>query len=230
MDYTPKINYLDFIDEIDLSIESDNQKCLISYENLDSDSVELICGHKFNYIPLINDVFKQKFIFRKKKYKYINCPYCRQLHTDLLPYYDHLNVIKIFGVNTDDEKYEIIQKSYKYLFDEEPGECCYNFCNSSKKCNETKVFTHLINDKKYCLRHFKLMNKKFFDDAVTIKPIYNNIKETKPKKQKKKIISDHLKCIAKTKQDVQCSFKKKKGDYCTMHSKMNNLNELDLKI
>lgn len=221
MDNTPKINYLDLIDQIEEPQESDNTKCLISYENLDSNSVELLCGHKFNYIPLINDVFKQKFIFRKKNYKFINCPYCRQLHNKYLPYYDDLNVIKMYGVNSNDEKYEIYQKNYKYIVDKEPGECCYNFSKSNKNCKENKVYTHLVNDKKYCLRHLKLINKKLFDDPILIKPFYNKINEIKIKKQKK-IISEDEKCIAITKTGVQCSFKKKNGDYCTKHFKLNN--------
>ena len=71
--------------------------CLISGEKLLNDHITLPCNHKFNYIPLYNEVKKQKISFlpKSKSYSYletqrlkahqIKCPYCRKVIDGILP-------------------------------------------------------------------------------------------------------------------------------------------------
>ena len=94
------------IEENSQKIEEDDNLCLITNQPLVDKHVILECGHKFNYIPLFNDIknHKQKFnIFEgcntKLKTNEIRCPYCRNKQNGVLPYYEELNIKKINGVN-----------------------------------------------------------------------------------------------------------------------------------
>ena len=96
--------------ELDLPKEEVNSKenkeyCLITHEPLDINNISLSCGHKFNYVPLYNEVINQK------NYSYnvlettglslnqIKCPYCRTITDKLLPYIEHSAITHKWGVN-----------------------------------------------------------------------------------------------------------------------------------
>ncbi len=94
--------------------EEDNKKCLITNMPLADKFVELSCGHKFNYLPLYNDVLNHKKKFNniegsatRLKQNEMRCPYCRKKSTGLLPYYEDLNLPKVSGVNHIDTNYDI---------------------------------------------------------------------------------------------------------------------------
>jgi hypothetical protein len=64
------------------------------------------CGHKFNYLPLFNDILNHKKKFNNMESRSgtlhsneIRCPYCRNKQTGVLPYYEDLSLLKINGVN-----------------------------------------------------------------------------------------------------------------------------------
>lgn len=93
------------------SDEDDNEEmegtCLISGMPLIENSVELSCGHKYNYFELYNEVYNQKKkkissygMYRLRPYQ-IMCPYCRHIENSLmpLPYRLPSGVEKIHGVN-----------------------------------------------------------------------------------------------------------------------------------
>jgi hypothetical protein len=82
--------------------------CLLTKEPLHSIHVELMCGHKFNYIPLYREVIMQKTIglsqngyytLHSLKRNEIKCPYCRNVQDKLLPYIEYDGVKKTYGVN-----------------------------------------------------------------------------------------------------------------------------------
>ena len=82
--------------------------CLLTKEPLHSIHVELVCGHKFNYIPLYREVIVQKTIglspngyytSHSLKRNEIKCPYCRNVQDKLLPYIEYDGVKKTYGVN-----------------------------------------------------------------------------------------------------------------------------------
>ena len=84
-----------FFDNLYQILDDDNDSdqenlCLITGEQLLKDSIKLECSHSFNYIPLFNEVKKQKGNFipnskpsnyyesdRLNKYQF-KCPYCRK--------------------------------------------------------------------------------------------------------------------------------------------------------
>ena len=94
--------------------EEDNNKCLITNKTLTDKFVEMNCGHKFNYLPLYNDVLNHKKKFNnmegtatRLKQNEVRCPYCRKKSTGLLPYYEELNLPKVNGVNHIDINYDV---------------------------------------------------------------------------------------------------------------------------
>ena len=108
---------IDFYKELNCSSTETNSNntdydniCLISNEILCDKYVTMECGHKFNYIPLYKDLFKQKYYTNvlediKLKMNQIRCPYCRNVTTSLIPFYENfvimkdIKVRKILGVN-----------------------------------------------------------------------------------------------------------------------------------
>ena len=85
--------------------------CLISGEPL-VETVELTCGHKFNYGPLFKEVFNQKInpsfkndVVRLKVNEY-KCPYCRKIQTELL----NNDKISVYSVTSLDADYELDSK------------------------------------------------------------------------------------------------------------------------
>jgi len=106
---------IDFYSEINSNEDNNNNLnydniCLITNEPLIDKFVTMECGHKFNYIPLYNDLIKQKYytnIFEDNilKINEIRCPYCRTISTQLIPFYEDFCILKdvfvrkIIGVN-----------------------------------------------------------------------------------------------------------------------------------
>ena len=85
------------------NIDQEKQTCLISGEDLQNDFVTLKCKHKFNYIPLVNELINQKQytqleIINLKQYE-VKCPYCRNIQQGVIPYNSNHSVDKISGVN-----------------------------------------------------------------------------------------------------------------------------------
>ena len=99
-------------DDTQNSIEEDNN-CLITQLPLTDKFVEMSCGHKFNYIPLYNDILNHKNKFNSMeatssalKRDEIRCPYCRKKQKTLLPYYEEMGLKKNHGINFFDEDFE----------------------------------------------------------------------------------------------------------------------------
>ena len=85
------------------SAESKNI-CLITNTPLTDYCVTLACAHRFNYIPLYNDILNHKKKLNTMETTIlsaiqIRCPYCRNVQSELLPYYNIPDVKKIHGVN-----------------------------------------------------------------------------------------------------------------------------------
>jgi len=105
MNYTIEDN-LDFksalFDDSDLD-SIDNNMCLISQQKLTKSHITLPCEHKFNYMPLYNEIYRQKqknlFEVCNLKVNQIKCPYCRTVFDKFLPYIPSECVLKTHGVN-----------------------------------------------------------------------------------------------------------------------------------
>ena len=129
----PKYNIeenIDFFGELKKSLQltdcnninekGNNEFCLITNQSLNGNCVTLLCNHKFNYVPLYNEVKIQKCIKNqaetaKLSIEQLKCPYCRKIQSKLLDYHKELDDIcpLKYGVNTMDIRYKITNK------------CCY---------------------------------------------------------------------------------------------------------
>jgi hypothetical protein len=173
---------IDFYDELykSLDIEENNHKtdedlnlCLITKEQLVDKYFTMECGHKFNYIPLFNDIknHKQKFNgFEVSKCQLkldeIRCPYCRNKQKGVLPYYEELLLEKVNGVNHIFDNIKVkgtsLSKKLCQVLVEKSG--VSNKCNligNKIDFNTLKTNTypfnqaeiHIIDDCYYCYKH-----------------------------------------------------------------------------
>ena len=124
----------------------DENICLICNDVLDNNNITLDCGHKFNYIPLYNEVVYQKtkriLDNSKLKLNEIKCPYCRQITNKLLPFYKYYNVKQLIGVNSP---YDLCIENFKCQYIDKKKQTCNNsacitdfgvFCNKHLKYNK----------------------------------------------------------------------------------------------
>lgn len=148
--------YKSFDDVENLEGESQENLCLITGEKLSDKHVTMLCNHKFNYIPLLNDLINYK-----KKYNHmeaqcvkpheIRCPYCRNRQSILLPYYEGIGIQKIQGVNFWDPALDTnsAKKDSSII-----GTCSW------ESCNWTNVYLHPGDNKTYCYYHHKKVGTK----------------------------------------------------------------------
>ena len=167
--------------------ESDNNICLITNQILIDNFVELNCGHKFNYIPLYNDIYNHKKKFNNLegsatslKMNEIRCPYCRKKQSGVLPYYANLISEKIDGVNFYDNtkvQDKVCNSNNGYTF----GKCEFIIPtpNTPTLCPITYVTKLECDNKSYCWTHNKIMIKK-----------YEKEKKEKEKEAQKKLIKE----------------------------------------
>ena len=82
------LNILKEENEIIKESYTNNNICLITGEQLETNYIELDCKHCFNYIPIYNEVVYQKtkrlLDNRFLKNNQIKCPYCRKINNNLL--------------------------------------------------------------------------------------------------------------------------------------------------
>lgn len=127
--------------------------CHITFEPLDpSMTVILECKHTFNYQPLFDEVYNQKYHCYVKEttrlgVNSIKCPYCRTVQYGILP--PHPEYPNIYGVNTP-IKYCMKTKTCKYSFlsGKNKGNTCglaclHEYCNKhstmlQKQANKKK--------------------------------------------------------------------------------------------
>lgn len=185
-----KINFLEYIDNIEDFNE--DQTCLITREKLEENHVSLKCGHKFNYVPLFLDIFKQKIKLNAKRIKFYCCPYCRIENKEVLPEYcnSQINLIPIFNVNSNDESYKVesLGGNLSYCKIKSTEKCC-SLNKDKTNCNHKGLTRLNVLDKNYyCLKHFKKFYKKSFN-SLNLEPII--LKENKviqPEKERCKVL------------------------------------------
>ena len=176
-------------------VESDNNLCLITNETLVDKFVELNCGHKFNYIPLYNDVYNHKKKFNNMegslsslKMNEIRCPYCRKKQLGVLPYYENLISTKTNGVNFfDDTQIQNTCCSPKLIYNFGKCEFIIPTPNTPTACLINYVTKLECDGKLYCWTHNRIMIKKF----------------EKEKKEKEKEVQKQLKKEAKQKEKAE---------------------------
>ena len=191
---------IDFFSELykslddESKLESDINICLITNQPLIDKFVELTCGHKFNYIPLFNDIYNHKKKFNlmegkstSLKVNEIRCPYCRKKQIGVLPYYEELILEKTNGVNFYDEtEVECNNCSNQSFYN---GKCEFivtpltNISINIKpyKCSSSYVTKFEHDNKSYCYIHNRFMIKKIEKEKKE-----KEKKEKEELKQKKK--------------------------------------------
>ena len=203
---------INFFDELYKSLDNKNIEednlCLITNQVLVDKFVELNCGHKFNYLPLYNDIYNHKKKFNNMeglssslKLNEIRCPYCRTKQSNVLPYYKELIPEKINGVNYYDENMNPSNTNIKisnYFHGKCEYEILYDLSNNllsnnvPKICNTTYVTK--LDNKTYCCFHNSIMiRKKKKEILLKEKEQKNKIKEElkqKEKEEKKKMKED----------------------------------------
>ena len=169
-------------DSLDNIKSEQNNICLISQQLLVDKFVELDCGHKFNYIPLYNDIKNHKHKFNSMegksthlKINEIRCPYCRSKSKCLLPYYEDLGLPKITGVNNLSNSYisQIQKCSYEcnnpnydeqITVDTSNAQMifkCYNMGTQINYFDGQLCGENYGDEKCYCWKHKKQMVKKY---------------------------------------------------------------------
>uniref|UniRef100_A0A6C0KXK0 RING-type domain-containing protein n=1 Tax=viral metagenome TaxID=1070528 RepID=A0A6C0KXK0_9ZZZZ len=180
--------------------ETSQNLCLITNEPLTENYVTLECNHKFNYLPLFNDVKNHKKNFNKLetyalRQNEIRCPYCRNTQTKLLPCYEGINTsMKVIGVNVMPEPpqgYEI-------------GTCCYYSVDFIKhKYCSINVKLLDFDNKTYCTPHYNSVQMKFLEEKA--------LKEKIEAKKKAKEEAKKAKMEAKQKAKEELKEAKKKA-------------------
>jgi hypothetical protein len=235
---TDNINFYDEINKEDDFINDEN-KCLITLQELTDDFVELDCGHKFNYEPLFKDIQNHKNKFNKLERNVlltneIRCPYCRTIHNKLLPLNDKFP--KVHGVNYKDDELILFNNSQNdYIWFQGMCEYSKEHILSNKNCEscDNILVTHISLFKlNLCIVHKNeyhynyLIQKKEQETKIKIENKLAKIKEKQSMikekqsmiKEKQSIIKKNIpKCLQITKKGVQCSFKAIKDGFCKKH-------------
>ena len=228
---------IDFFEELynsldnEENLDEDTNTCLITNQLLTDKFIQLQCGHKFNYVPLFLDIknHKQKFNAlegnsTRLDNNEIRCPYCRNKHTGVLPYYEEFGYAKINGVNHYDPSIKGYQgysyKQCEYLSLNPNYDPSGNLQMETNKNNtgNVKFFvcyasgskinienSELNNDNKcYCYKHknivIKSHNKKISEKEK---------EEAKAKKLLEKQLAKEEKAKAKEEKEKAKELKKK---------------------
>jgi hypothetical protein len=153
MNYIIEDNF-NFFEELKNSEEENSSSeniCLLSNQLLDKNAITLECNHKFNFLPLYNEIVQQKNYnnletTRLKSYQ-IKCPYCRLVSNKLLPHIKINDKTKfIFGVNSPSNLC-MINNTCSYIFKsgKNKGICCNKsalYFGNNYYCNQHKKYTN----------------------------------------------------------------------------------------
>lgn len=178
--------------------DADEDICLLTYEKLGENYITLKCNHRFNYIPLYNELCKQKASnnFLETKHlalSQIKCPYCREITDGLLPYIKSTSVNLKRGVNYP-SKYSLIINN-----------CCWVYKSGKNKNQMCNKGAYIENGNIYCLNHHNQSYKKenLLENTITN---WGDIEEKISKKyniiQLKNVLKEHKLKVTGNKKDL----------------------------
>ena len=177
---------LELLQMLNNETNEDDSVCLISNQPLEENPIKLVCGHKFNYDSIFNEIKSQKnpnhLETQRLYHNELKCPYCRTVQKGLLP--SRENYPNVSGVNWPKKyQYRANKCEYIYLSGKRKGTSC------GRKCFN-----------KYCEAHEKIMLKR------------ENKQLIKEKKQLEKEQENLLKQLnKKTEQNMKIKEEKKTG-------------------
>ena len=242
-----KINFYEELNKSYINNEIEDNLdniCLITNEILKENYITLKCGHKFNYIPLWNQIYQYKFInsifkdINSKKIKYtIECPYCRNQEYNLLPFNPNFNLKLAYGITSDNEKLKLIWHNNKLVYDSTihcfNGKCCFENKddNENSVCLNKNVLLHEETNNTYCYNHINIIKSKFNKEKQLKIKQEQNEKQLKIKqemKDEKLILNQQQKenKLNKNYEENRCKYifikGSKKGQYCICNAYKNN--------
>ena len=146
------MNFYDLLNDENEDVKNENI-CLISQEDLKDNYITLNCNHTFNYLPLYNELVKQKNYSNsleviKVKVNEIKCPYCRSITPNILPFIDISGVSLIKGVNYP-KKYSLMLHKCEWVYKSGKNKGCL--------CNKPAI---KIDNTILCKTHEKLNKNK----------------------------------------------------------------------
>lgn len=181
----------DEFDNMQIDYQNDNQddnqgdnenkeqnKCLISDKILDENHITLDCNHKFNYIPLFNEVKNQKFTKNyfdtsRPLFHQIKCPYCRTITSKILPYFSAIYDVKFNGVNYNNKFKKVQMYKCEHVWPKLNKTCGDNACKTEYGCLCNKHY-NLEKNKK--LKKSKLNNNNNNNNINNVEDILKIIK------------------------------------------------------
>jgi hypothetical protein len=189
--------YAELYSSLDGGDEVDSKNvCLITNNVLSEHHVILECGHKFNYIPLFNDIRAHKTKFNcleanHVKINEIRCPYCRARQKTLLPYYPELGLPKIVGVN----KEPLVLPSRVYIV----GACQYEACLNTQYICKLECDGNL-----YCYMHYNMRQRAHQkEEKLKEKAAEKQMKQEQKLAEKKQNTKAKAEAKAKAKEDLK---------------------------
>ena len=195
---------INFFDELN-NVECDsNNTCLIENKPLIDNFITLQCGHKFNYLPIYNEIIKQKTKYNpnettKLKINQIKCPYCRQITNNILPYIPCIQeTTMMLGGNTP-SKYCLKHKqcSWIYKSGKNKGTCCSSSGFTSSYGN-------------FCHKHWGFKNKKESENhPIDWTDEMNTLYINKTVKELKILLKDKGLTVSGNKKDLVMRYVKK---------------------
>ena len=192
----PGINFYEELNnENNENNENNNSNnCLITDMPLVENFVKLKCNHSFNYNPLFNDIYNSKFRIDMISPNYptnkIKCPYCRNIQSNLLPYYEELKLPLIYGINSNNVMYTVVKNNqnkfvYANTISYFSGICCFLDTDNSG-CSNTNVILHNETKKTYCNYHIGIIKKEYTKHLKDIKKQNIQLQKQQEKEEKNK--------------------------------------------
>jgi len=136
------------------------ERCLITDKELDNNYITLDCKHKFNYIPLFNEVKSQKntknqyIDMNRPLINEIKCPYCRSITPKLLPYFSAIIDEKISGINFNNKFAKLQIHTCEHKLSKLNKVCGENACKTEYGC--------------LCNKHYNLQKNKHLKKVKSI--------------------------------------------------------------
>ena len=131
----------------------------------------------------------------------LRCPYCRNIHASLVPYYEDLGLAKIHGVNCLDPTLASGDPTKVCCFVDDATNpvICAGFYGFKVNCYDKKV---------YCYYHNKIVNNthliKIKEEKQKIKDEKQKVKEEKQKvKEEKHKVKEEKQQLKNVNEDVQ---------------------------
>ena len=157
----------------DSDLDEEEELCLITNEKLENNSIKLLCGHKFNYEALYNEIVYQKtrklLDNAQLKCNEVKCPYCRTITGKLLPFYKYYSVKQVRGVTYPEE---YCMKIVECEHEKNGKKCSKAGCKTEKGvfCNKhlpmTKIEEEILKNEKVDV--FKYYKRKKVNELKKI--------------------------------------------------------------